>query len=204
MSVLDNVCANCGFLAVRQYATRQLVDAERDLRNNGRIPWVKLDGRTSTEAYDEYPVCFMGKVDLQQKIGRPCDDSHRITTILQVTCEDHTPWKQGFTPKEHLEMMQQAARLEWQTRREEADKTERAARDKQARDFQAQQADLNRQYNTRNLWALGAIVIATVVGPIIGAIIASQSVTTPSASPSLPQTDRQTTKADSSPPPSSG
>ena len=33
------------------------------------------------------------------------------------TCDQFTPWKQGFTPKEHAEMLQESDRLKWQAER---------------------------------------------------------------------------------------
>ena len=70
-------------------------------------------------------------------------------------------------------MIQEVERLKWQSDRDAADSAERNRREKEARKFQAEQAELNRKYNRRNLWAMAAIVLATIFGPIIGAIIAA-------------------------------
>jgi hypothetical protein len=193
----ENVkCADCGYLAVRHSQTRQLLDAELLMRTQGDIPSLSIGGHDL--AYDHHPICFrVLKTSVnfrsEEEAGLSRDQGKCVTALnKERTCAEFTPWRLGFTPKEHLEMLQEADRLAWQEKC-----------DKDARDFQAGESEKNRKYNTRNLWALAAIVLATIIGPIIGAVIARQAVTTPNTAPSPPQTDHQTTTTDSSPPPSS-
>jgi hypothetical protein len=144
-------CASCGFLSVRHFQTRELLDAELQFREEGRIPWVKLDQRTEVPAYDEYPICFLRKIDFGEHIGRPCEHVQRQDALHRCCCDQHTPWKQGFTPREHWEMIQEEARLKWQAEREEADRAYRADNDRAIREFQAEQARLNREHNEKSL-----------------------------------------------------
>jgi hypothetical protein len=114
----ENVkCADCGYLAVRHFQTRQLLDAEDTFRTNGTIPQVQLDLRTHCWIYDDWPVCFANEISFREasEIGRVSDSETRTRAIhKERNCNSFTPWKQGFTPKEHEEMIQQNALLEWQ------------------------------------------------------------------------------------------
>jgi hypothetical protein len=201
-------------LAVRHFQTRQLLDAEQKFRDDGYIPDVAVDYKTSVPAYDGYPVCFVRRIRLDQKIGNPNNADARMRVVQSTTCEQHTPWLQGFTPREHREMIQEEARLKWQAEREAADRADRDRRDQDARRFQEDQADRATRHENRSLGVAIIAVIVAVVGPILAAILTPPptvinqfqlppSATTPNTALSLPQINPQTTTADQSLPPSS-
>lgn len=79
-----------------------------------------------------------------------------IRSVIQNdrTCALFTEWHQGFTPKEHQEMMDRKAMLEWQTKREDADKKWRSGQE-------------HYLVKMAGIYA----IIAGVVGAGIGAII---------------------------------
>lgn len=75
-------------------------------------------------------------------------------------CESFTPWQQGFTPKEHREMLDQQVLREWQAKREDADRQWR--REREAED---------KRFRTKELrWMVGAIVVAALLGAVVGAL----------------------------------
>jgi hypothetical protein len=112
-------CADCGFLAVRHMDTRALLDAEELLRVNGEIP----SRNTGMMIYDEWPVCFIRRANFRKEMNDNSGSPHRKKVLNDKReCDDgFTPWQQGLTPKEHLEMqldhkwrMEQAEReREW-------------------------------------------------------------------------------------------
>ncbi len=136
-------CADCGFLTKINQETRALEETEQITRNEGII--------TS-------PVCFVRANDLWAESGTNygiiCGGSEiNIKATLQKDrdCRQFTKWQQGFTPKEHREMLDRTQMLKWQTEREEAD-----------RKWQAQQQV--------RLAVIAGIFV--VLGAIIGALVA--------------------------------
>lgn len=174
-------CADCGFLAVRHFETRQLLDAEPLFRSRGYIPSVTVGKGADSRAYDEHPVCFANYINFRtpEEAGISASEGTRRDAVQKEReCPHFTQWQQGFTPKEHREMIQQAELMRLQNERDRADREDRAARDrhqheadrrrdeyqaqkdKEAReyqtardkenhDFQSEQARLNRQHADR-------------------------------------------------------
>jgi hypothetical protein len=93
-------CPDCGYLAVRNYETRQPLDAEELFRERGFIP---APGRASIDLiYDEFPSCFARAFDLRIERGgtQPSHDKRGEVVNKPRECPKFTPWVQGFTPKE--------------------------------------------------------------------------------------------------------
>ena len=119
-------CAECGYLAARKGDTRQLEEVQRD--SCGGVVEVFLQSGTSTHGYQETtriydaPVCFARKYNLWAEYEALQYGVHptsplidpRINIVLTKTrqCNAFTKWKQGFTPKEHREMIDR----EWEKR----------------------------------------------------------------------------------------
>jgi len=121
-------CAEGGFLAVRNIETRNLEEVEFELRQSGN-----LSGR-----YHYIPICFAMVVDFgeelkqlrnfpenatrQNEIGEEIwpkwGDLRKTVFSKERTCEPFTRWQQGFTPKEHIEMINRKEMLEWQEKQE--------------------------------------------------------------------------------------
>ncbi len=94
-------CKQCGFLTVVNAKTRELVSAEIALRELGRLP-----GDGKFYIYDERPLCFVLAADIPAEMGQHPDDSTRMVAVSRVReCDKLVPWRQGFTPKEHQEMI---------------------------------------------------------------------------------------------------
>ena len=63
--------------------------------------------------FDQRPLCLVRSKDFPQFEG-----AQQATIQMKINetnqCEYPTEWKQGFSPKEHLEMMQSAAMIQMQ------------------------------------------------------------------------------------------
>lgn len=172
-------CVNCGFYSVRHVQTRELVDAELRSRQSGFMPTIAISANHNLPAYDEYSVCFVRQAGFMHEINRPCNEAAREKAANdERDCRRFTTWIQGFSPKEHLEMIQEKDRLEWQAKQ---------AQDQ--RDFQAEQARLTREHNDKllqlaagqvestqvygrhSLRVAVAAVVATIVGSLVGAAV---------------------------------
>ncbi len=126
-------CAECGFLASRNVQSRQLEETEQEIRLEGDsvIAWNtgKPMGRF------EPPVCFMRSPDYEATpFTRIADkEATRFEIQMERTCESFTLWQQGFTPKEHREMIDRQWMLDFQAKREQEDREWRTAEEKDRR-----------------------------------------------------------------------
>ncbi len=168
---MSSKCGECGFLTMRDRRTRQLAEVELELRRTGEMP--KL-----TSAHDQYGletayesvyesnlICLRHAYDLHQEyIDGEGNYVERFKNVLtrERECEHFTKWHQGFTPQDHAQMIRdiEAARAQ-------------LARENSMKDFQAEQAELNRaQQRTSqliSLVAVGVAVLGSITGPILGA-----------------------------------
>lgn len=108
-------CVDCGYLALRSWPVRQLVEADDEYRKTTSLP----DFGTPHE-YDYLPLCFRMKADLRVEIKQITSDEFKVKTedILSVIqedrlCDDFTEWVQGLTPKEHYEMREMTEQQKW-------------------------------------------------------------------------------------------
>jgi len=162
-------CADCGFLAVRHIQTRNLEEVEYESRQEGEI---------LTNRYYRYPVCFVMAVNLRERLEEienlpenaprqqdaygnytwpTWEDLVKILIDNERECELFTKWRQGYTPKEHQEMMD----------RERRDKFEQEIR-KIERDWQERQRKLDRQWQAKQQIYL---VIVAGIFTLIGAAL---------------------------------
>ena len=142
-------CQDCGFLAARDRETRKLVEVEKEMRQTGISP--QLIG-TTTHKYQSIPICFVRAFDLADGI-KTQEDSRSFLHVIQIdrNCEKHTPWHQGFSPREHKEMIDAERLRDWQRKVEQED---RDYRDEQRRadlerEERQRQTDLDRQEKQR-------------------------------------------------------
>ena len=157
-------CANCGFLAQRHKDTRELLDAEEGLRKKGDVPRQSVgDGpfaRTSRPpyVYDCIPLCARLQIEFPQE--------NAIETIQEEReCREFMQWHPGFTPKEHLEMLNRQFLME---REDHRDAEMRAREDRRDQELRRLQQALHRS----ELWIMGgAVTIALIVSGVIAAII---------------------------------
>jgi hypothetical protein len=98
-------CRDCGYLAIREFANRELVEAEACVRKDGAMP------PTIPHAHRKYeliPLCFAGAMDFstEMQIAAGADDPRKIVSVCsdERTCESFTTWQIGHSPKEHRKM----------------------------------------------------------------------------------------------------
>ncbi len=115
-------CSECGFLASRNVQSRQLEETEQEIRMEGGpvIVW-------NTEKplhHTEPPICFMRVEDYKSIPYTLFGDNDMVKSEIQRerTCKDFIPWQQGFTPKEHREMMDRKLMLEMEEKRKRNDR----------------------------------------------------------------------------------
>jgi len=58
------------------------------------------------------------------------DDLRKTVFSKERPCESFTRWQQGFTPKEHREMIDHQAMVKWQAEREDTDRLWREKQEK--------------------------------------------------------------------------
>ncbi len=125
-------CADCGYLAVRNAESFRLEEAIAEYRESGFSylgePYIGI-------LLEGSPLCFARSFDLTKEIayefakgGKSAADFTGIRKSVQHCikeglvkerdCAQYTKWQQGFTPKEHREMMDRERRQEWETKQE--------------------------------------------------------------------------------------
>lgn len=160
-------CPECGFLASRNVQSRLLEETEQEIRLEGGsiIAW------NTGKPVDPFepPICFMRSPDYKAvpyTIENSLEPEKPARIVLaeiqrERTCKDFTPWQQGFTPKEHRDMLDREWMQKHQDEREEADRQFRLKMENDNRKWQAQQ-------QTRLYLIAG---IFTILGAIIGSLI---------------------------------
>jgi hypothetical protein len=101
-------CADCGFLAVRDLQTNELIEVKED----GRKRWVlpafpggsQLGPMPVVRRCDETPLCAVGAYPLGEEAkGREADAVLPVIT-RDRKCRKFTRWRREYTPKEHYQM----------------------------------------------------------------------------------------------------
>ena len=144
-------CIDCGFLATRDYVTRELAEVDSDFRRSGGP--TEMPG-SPRHWQDRAPICFVQSVDLQAEVlgdlepdypagsrsrsqifdGAPADVILELFGRERPECEEaFTTWQQGFSPKEHREMLDQKRVLKREDARREEDRRWRADMRKEER-----------------------------------------------------------------------
>ena len=172
-------CSKCGYLAIRENQSRNLVEVESGMRES----WVHppATAGTSFKKYDDSkPICFSQKIDFQEKLGSSASRD-RIDDLVKtpIECDSYVPWKQGFSPKEHAEMELLNEQRKWQAKRDDDDRKWRAEREeierresdqrsKEDRDWRAEQYKLEknwRESQKRIFWI--SLVVTGVIGVLL-------------------------------------
>ena len=118
-------CTDCGLLAVRNTKTRELEETESEFRERHKIPASEV--HRNFQRHLEMPLCLAGVNlldDSKAKMPKNNPGWQQVITAMQRErlCEYWTKWRIGFTPKEHIEMIDRKMMLEYQERREDADR----------------------------------------------------------------------------------
>ena len=108
--------------------------------------------------YDDYPLCFVQAVSFQVE-AQEDETENAVSSVIRQErkCSNFTPWQQGFTPKEHREMLDRKQLLEWQVEREREDKI-----------FRKQESQSNRRYRIAELVLVIFTIIAILATAFIG------------------------------------
>ncbi len=169
-------CSECGFLAVRNVETRELEEAESVYREFGVSPLMgKMEGHP-TDRHSTIPLCIRGYQGLQHEITEALASDSRVSQVVHKDrdCELYTEWLLGFSPKEHLEMLDRKWTLEFQAEQRRLDRDWQEAQGIKAENRHTEQLSLLRGIHKRELIFLGigvtlAIAIVTVIGAVIEA-----------------------------------
>ena len=150
-------CAKCGFLAARHLQTRGFLEVEENIRKTGEIPSYQR-----ATIYGNVPLCFRMAHPLQDELQPNDDAEHRLLVMTRErSCDEFLEWQQGFSPKEHKEMLREERMLEWQAKQEKADQS-----------WREQQAEVAARRHKEQLWIIGGVVAAaTVLGNLIAAFL---------------------------------
>ena len=178
----ENVhCKDCGFLAIRRKETREIVEVEGQIRHAAEFPGEPMYSKFlvwKDPTYESRPLCFAREHHLDvAPLEREAEHEResRFMVMIGATrdCDSFTPWIQGFTPREHREMLDRKLILDWQ---EDQAKKDREWRERQADDdrkWREKESALARNANRIHFWEI--VIIAAIA---IGAIIAQVYTTT--------------------------
>jgi hypothetical protein len=161
-------CADCGFLSLRRYADLTLCETPDATRETGKLP--EMPGANRNQ-HEEIPVCFAMATSLKQETQK---DGATVLSVIRADrdCNHHVTWKQGYTPKEHQDMIDARELRNWQ---EELRIKDREWQAEQRRDAQRWQASQDLKSRRMQLWC-------AVIGTFVGAAVTLISVWLASAS----------------------
>ncbi len=180
-------CVDCGFLTLRDRATGLLVEVDDDYRVSGRVPPL-----VAYHAYHNYPICFTMAHNLMPEIeqaaqqqGEDGSDDWGKYVLGVITRErdcvatgktlGFTEYQQGFTPKEHREMLDRQWQLEYEAKRDKEDKEWRESQETKAEGRHQQQLGVLKQLHKREMWIVGgAVTVAILIITMIGAAIEAE------------------------------
>jgi hypothetical protein len=158
-------CADCGFLATIELKTRRLGETEERNRKTG-TGWG--DGAT----FDRMPVCVAKEISFKDQLPNANDAEIAAVLAMERECKSFTPWKQGFTPKEHREMIENQELRAWQERQEEQRKATQCWQEEQREKDLRRQEDQRREdqrlqeerRRSDRRWQVSMIALAAVLG----------------------------------------
>lgn len=112
-------CSDCGFLTVRNVTTRGLEEAGDDFREKASIPTIDPQGGRPHAQHEQRPLCFARCHNLGDEISKGIvAGTDEVRSVKQVIhnereCGEFVKWQQGFTPKEHREMIDRQSDRKW-------------------------------------------------------------------------------------------
>ena len=127
--------------------------------------------------YEPVPICFSRSPDF------PHEGVGETTAQVQITeaingdhpCDHYTPWQQGFTPKEHREMLNEQKMLEWQRHVEIEDRQWREKRAEDDRTWRTKQEKLTSKRHWQAIvWGALLAVMVFVVANALSAWVQSK------------------------------
>ena len=185
-------CSECGFLTIRENLGGDLIEVTEDYRISGRVP-----DYLDTTGVSNFPICFAMAWNLHPESARAATDQILSKTddfgerVLGVITRDRkcppedkdvgfTKYQQGFTPKEHREMLDRERLLQFEENRQSADVAFRREEAEAVRQWQAEEAEKNRIFQQQTMasrtrkdilvfgfFVTLFIVLATIAGAFI-------------------------------------
>jgi hypothetical protein len=169
-------CAKCGFLGLRHLQSRQLLEAEKLFREDGHIPAPGIGSLDLT--FDTLPVCLADVADFRRECGNgdPSQEKRKEAVNKERSCPEFTPWRVGFSPAEHYEMILSENMIEIQRQREDADREWRHKEAELQRQWQSEQTNAaDTRHRETIKWAIKAArgnIWSNVIAGIIPALAA--------------------------------
>ena len=167
-------CSECGYLTVRNMNTYCLDEAGSDFREKGMVALGREYGRNQYPLHEAIPLCFARCQYLGEKVknitqkNNPTEEVSRIIKE-ETKCTGFVKWQQGFTPKEHGEMIDRQWMMKYQERREREDKEWREQQEDKQRNWMQSQS---KQRFRWEIIVFGILVtLALIGGQILAAFI---------------------------------
>ncbi len=175
-------CSECGFMAVRRFGDRVVVEADLAIRDRYFNPPDRTSGNRYS-FYDPHPVCWKALCDFT--VVR--DDTEVLNQIKmdRGNCPGFERWIPGRTPAETQGMLDRQAMIRsedardaaMRVREDQRDEAMRAREDKRDADVAGREArrDIvaNRRHRTELYVFGGLIAAATLLAAVIQPIIAA-------------------------------
>jgi len=117
-------CADCGYLSVRNKRDNHLSEAINDFREKGAVAQGYDEiGHNPHQLHEIAPICFVRSYNLINEC-KPEISPQKVSQVLNNDrpCKEFMKWQQGFTPKEHREMIDRQKLLEYQSQQRKEDK----------------------------------------------------------------------------------
>ena len=170
-------CVDCGYLAVRDFKSRELVEVESGMRETGVQPHVPLYDH---KIYEPPPLCSAGVHNIHRELGSDQADNFLRVILTARTCDQFTTWRQGYSPREHRDMDILEKQKEDQRQRDESDRLWRekqAEQERQCRLEDVASAEETReqaikQASKHHLTALAMCLAGIVVGAVVAIVAA--------------------------------
>ena len=125
-------CSECGILATRKMESRQFEEVEKSIRDTGKISCTIYSGNlgigtlvTDSDRTHDSPICLLLKYNLWEEYGKnPLPPPEILCGVLhkERECKSFREWRQGFTPKEHVEMMDREWKFEQEKKSKKSDR----------------------------------------------------------------------------------
>ncbi len=190
-------CAACGFITLRNRLTGDLDEMDADFRKTGNPPHREIPivggagskfALVDTTPCRHVPMCFALSVTLadewpgtkellEQYKDWPPSTMLEVITKERPGCEGKfTKWQQGFTPKEHREMLDRQWMVEREARltkemREREDRLTREVREREDKRDEAARTWQGTLHRREMLILGGLVTLAIILSTILGGMI---------------------------------
>jgi len=175
-------CADCGFLALRDFESRELREAEREIRETGsqgdRSTGVDAHGIPRFEPiYEAVALCIQGIRNFSSTPIQGATFARRIDPFAHAIqedfeCERFFDWREGLSPKEHLEIQARDQVLDRQTAIQSMAWQREDARDKTAEEWHRAELETLRNQHRWQLIVFGGLIgAATIAAGILDGLV---------------------------------